>query len=105
MSGESELIAHEARIRAVEGAVEKIADSMQQLVRLEERHAETRLGLDRAFVAIERRKEEHDRLGERVAKIERDMPGLMESRKWMVSGMLAIVCAVFAGLIALVVKH
>ncbi|UIF90869.1 hypothetical protein [Cupriavidus sp. UYPR2.512] len=105
MSDEAQMQAHELRIRAVEGAVEKIADSMQQLVRLEERHAETRLGLDRAFVAIERRKEENERLAERVAKIERDMPGLIESRKWMVMGILATIGFVGVGLLALVVKH
>ena len=96
----SETVDQEARIRVgvVENAVEKIeqavvqiADSMQQLARLEERHAATRTSLDRAFCCIEDNKAAVDRLAGRVSSIERHMPGLIELRKWVITAVVAIV--------------
>jgi hypothetical protein len=83
------------RVRMVEAAVlelrasqESIAASLQQLVRLEERHAETRESLGRAFTTLSKQ-------GDRIAAIERDLPTLKLITGWVVVLMLA--CCTAAG--------
>jgi len=94
---------HELRIAVLEKdrddfkevAVE-IRNSLQALVRLEERHNETSKALTRAFDALEK----HET---RIAAIETFMPGLKEMRALIVGGACLVLSAVGAALIALVV--
>lgn len=104
------------RLTAVEKAVEKIGEAVEtiakntsQLALLEQRHAETRDGLERAFTEIarvEEKREEADgrilaiekavpeNLGKRLGAIEVAMPGLKEARGWLVAGVLAVFAVV-----------
>lgn len=108
----------EYRVGAVEKAVEQIsvavkiiAESTSQIVSLEQRHAETREGLERAFKAVSvsdsKREKLSDRIQElelnkaddsdvrslsgRVATIETALPSLKESSSWIRAGMLSLV--------------
>lgn len=74
-----------------------ISQSLSRLVALEERHIETRDAIGRAFKHIEK-------IADRLLEIEKAMPGLKEARAWIISGVLAVVGMVGAGLFALVVK-
>lgn len=78
----------EFRVSALEGvvseiklAVKSIDQSLQTLARLEERHAETRDGLERAFGEIK----DHE---DRIRSVESDMPTMRLIRNWIVSGVL-----------------
>ena len=77
-------------------AIMDIRDSLQVLVRLEERHAETREALSRAFGDIEK-------VELRLSTIEQHMPGLVEMRGWVIMGMLGIAGLVGVALVGLVV--
>lgn len=89
-----------------------ISNSLERLVRLEERHVETREALTRAFTQIERhaqmihevRMQIPANLEERLRKIEQDMPGLIEMRRWMTAGVLSVVGLIGAGLIGLLIN-
>ncbi len=94
----------EARLAVIEGnqvefkgAVIGIQKNLEMLVRLEERHAETREALGRAFAAQEK-------LEERIEVIEKHMPGLVEMRGWILAGMLATLGLVGLALVGLVVS-
>jgi len=80
----------------MKSAIFDIRDSLQVLARLEERHAETRDALGRAFNDIEK-------MEERVKNIELHLPGLIEMRGWVVMGMLGIAGLVGVALVGLVV--
>lgn len=101
----------EHRIGAVEQAVERIslavqkmAESTAKLVTLEERHAETREGLERAFRSIEQREHEHDSLVDRVMTIEVAMPGLKEVRSWVIRGVLSIIGVIGMAMLMMVTR-
>lgn len=136
MNGESEIAVLGHRVTAVEetmreaigeirDGIREIAANTGKLAVLEERHAETRDGLVRAFTEIgklERSKCEQsacqaidatirvvesripERLEDRLMSIEVAMPALTETRRWVVAGVLAIVAAVGAAALAIVVS-
>jgi len=93
---------HEARIAVLErdrddfkDVVVEIRNSLQSLVRLEERHAEAARANARAFDEI--------RLtNARLTVIERDMPALLEARKLIVGAVCVVLLAVGGGVLALV---
>lgn len=94
---------HEVRIAVLErdcddfkSVVVEIRDSLQALVRLEERHNETSRALTRAFDALEKQEK-------RIVEIEKFMPGLKETRALIVGGVCLVLSAVGAAIIALVV--
>lgn len=74
-----------------------ISESLERLVKLEERHAETRDSLSRAFNRI-------DGLEERLEVIEKALPPLIEMRAWFLGGIGLIVSGVLTALLALVLK-
>lgn len=91
------------RLGAVERAVEKIAEAVQeiahsttQIARLEERHAETRDAMERAFVEIRESKANQVKLDERIRLIEIEIPSLMEIRTqinravWGLTGLVGV---------------
>jgi len=99
------------RVSAVERAVERIADAVEkigentaQLAMLEQRHAETRDGLERAFEAIKKTEAGHDAHETRIRTLEIDMPALLETRRWVIGGILAIVALVGLGLVGAYLK-
>ena len=89
-----------------------ISNSLERLVRLEERHVETREALTRAFTQVERhaqmihevRMQIPANLEERLRKIEQDMPGLIEMRRWVTAGVMSVVGLIGAGLIGLLIS-
>jgi chromosome segregation ATPase len=116
------------RVETVEGVLSKaiveirdgikeIAANTGKLAVLEERHAETRDGLERAFKEIGKCQREHDdtddriktleiampdRAKERLGAIEVAMPGLKETRRWLMAGVFAAVAAVGLALFKMV---
>lgn len=97
------------RVSAVERAVERIADAVEkigentaQLAVLEQRHSETRDGLERAFDAIGKCETRHESTESRLRDIEMSMPGLRETRRWVIGGILAMCSMVGAAVIGLV---
>lgn len=87
------------RVDRLERSHESIAKSLEALVRLEQHHADTRSGLDRAWKAIENDRERMDEIEDRIPKnlddrlqaIEREMPSLKETSRWVKLGVLAVV--------------
>jgi septation ring formation regulator EzrA len=82
-------------VREIRDISSRQADSLEKLVRLEERHAESREALSRAFTEIEK----HDAA---IHEIKIAMPPLIEMRKWLASGMIGTIAIVFIALIAMV---
>lgn len=92
---------HEARIAVLESkgdkvdaTLDRIDLSLQSLVRLEERHAETARANARAFDEIKS-------TNARLAAIEMDMPALIEARKLIVGAVCVVLLAVGGGVLAL----
>lgn len=91
---------------------QSISNSLERLVRLEERHIETREALGRAFSSIEKHAETlHDikmqipmNLEPRLRSLETQMPGLTELRRWVVAGVMSVVGLIGCGIIGLVIK-
>lgn len=83
-------------IRDLRDYSERQAKSLEALVRLEERHAESREALSRAFASL---KEHNDRLN----TIEQNMPGLLEIRRWVVGGVIGIISLVGISIAGLVI--
>jgi len=79
------------RLARVEEAIIKLSETTEQLVRLEEKHLETRAALNRAFESI------RDLQG-RVAAVEHQMPKLTLAMGWVFAGVIAIV-ALAGGLV------
>ncbi|NPU91403.1 MAG: hypothetical protein HPY82_05760 [Gammaproteobacteria bacterium] len=82
-----------------------IRDILDRLVRVEERHIESREALGRAFSAIKDEVQERKSLEDRVAVVETAIPPLQEARKWFVSGMLALIGVVLMALVGMVVGN
>jgi len=93
---------HESRIALLErdcedfkSVVSEIRDSLQALVRLEERHNETSRALSRAFDAIAA-------LEKRTGDIEKELPPLIEMRKLIIGGVCMVLVAVGGSILAMV---
>lgn len=108
----------------IRDGIKEIAANTGKLAVLEERHAETRDGLNRAFDEIKRLQSDKcetiacanvkancgviegraGALESRVAAIETAMPGLKETRGWMIALAGLVLVAVVGALLALVVR-
>lgn len=104
----------ESAVEKIEKSVARIADSIGQVVRLEEKHAETRESVGRAFKAIEKLEanqaafvsEMRDRLGKTEAALESTktaLEPLKETRGWIISGVLGVVTLVAVAVLSMVV--
>jgi len=91
-------------IGEIRDGIREIAANTGKLAVLEERHAETRDGLVRAFTFIETKSDwaAHQALESRVREVEVSMPALKETRKWVVGGVLAVASTVGLAVIGLV---
>jgi predicted nucleic acid-binding Zn-ribbon protein len=85
-------------IGEIRDGIKEIAANTGKLAILEERHAETRDGLARAFAEI---KSNHDRLD----AVEAALPPLKEARGWIITAMLGIVGAFGFAMIGLVLAR
>jgi len=91
---------HEKRIAMLERdcedfkcVVAEIRDSLQALVRLEERHSETSRALGRAFESLEK-------LESRLILVEKELPPLLEMRKLIVGAICVVLVAVGGAVMA-----
>jgi len=96
------VVEHEARLAILERdcedfkcVVAEIRDSLQALVRLEERHNETSRAMSRAFDGIAK-------LESRMTEVEKEMPPLLEMRK-LVIGAVCFVLIAFGGAVMSVI--
>lgn len=106
----------QADMREVLGALKEsqqaISNSLERLVRLEERHIETRDALTRAFAAIDKnggslhsiRLAIPVNLEPRLRDLESNMPGLLEMRRWVVAGVMSVIGLMGCGVIGLIIK-
>jgi len=86
----------EVRLALLEDAVRRLAESqheisesLKQMVRLETVHAETRDGLNRAFVEMEK-------MDGRLRLIEQALPELKTTSRWVKWGVIAVVATAMA---------
>lgn len=83
----------EATVSEVKDAVKSIDQSLKTLASLEVRHSETRDAIGRAFGEIE----DHEK---RLRQIEADMPTMLLTKGWVMSGAIATI-----GLVGVAVLH
>lgn len=90
-------------VKGVDGKVDdlrmgmaKLSEAMASVVRLEVKH-------DSAVVNMQSLRDRQDVMDKRIDLIEKEMPALQEMRGWVVKGILAVIGAVLAGLMALVI--
>jgi hypothetical protein len=86
----------EGTVDGMDKKLDTLGEAMLLLTRLEERHASVQLRLMEGSktMAI---------FGDRLSSIENKMPGLSEMRLWVISGILAGVGMIGAGVIKLVI--
>ncbi len=88
----------EYRLGQIERAVSTMAASMQDLVRIEQKHAETREALGRAFDA-----QKDDR--ERIRQLELQMVGVQQSRGWVQQYGSIVATALITGVLTQIIPH
>lgn len=103
------LSADQARMHAVERAVQdirdavgQIAEAMVKIARLEERHQETRESLGRAFDRLDVSESALHDVRVEIVTLRADIKPLQESRDWIVRGMVGIVSLVGVAVVGLV---
>jgi len=109
---EQETIHTRGVVKGMDKKLDSLIEAMQSLVRIEERQLSTgdRLAQGaQTFQDHEARlrhveQEIPRKLEERLTGMENQMPGLVESRKWVVSGVLAGVSMIGVAVVALVFK-
>lgn len=92
-----------ARLEAIQGYIGEIKERLEvmgnaltNLTRLESQHSQHSEALSRAFGEIRL-------LQDRVTKVEREMPGLIEMRKWVVLGVVSGIGMVMVALFKLAI--
>lgn len=100
---EHRLSAVERAVESIAHAVQEIANNTTQIVRLEMQHAETRAGLERAFEELGKSRIACDKCRERLHVVEVQMPGLLETRSWVLRLMLGVLAIVGVALVATVI--
>lgn len=92
----------ERAVSDIRDAVGQIAQAMDKIARLEERHQETRASLGRAFDRLDSIEKTQGELRVTLVRLEAAIVPLQESRGWMVKGMLALTGLVGFSVIGLV---
>lgn len=99
---EFRLSAVERAVGDIRTAIDRIADAMAQIARLEEKHTETRDAIGRAFSEIGELKRETAHVRMELVAIRGELKPLQESRSWINAAMLGIVALVGTAVIGLV---
>lgn len=86
------------RLGQIESAVATMAESIERLVTLEQKHAETREGLGRAFKA-------NEDTADRVRALELDMAVVKQSRGWTGQAVIIIATAFLTAIAAWIITH
>lgn len=114
--GEADLYRLAALERAIDEntkSIRSITETLLRLIVLEERYMETRGAIDRAFKTIDTVNDKSSKAiqivadktenqEERLRVIENDMPQLLETRKWVVGGIITGVGMMLVALLKLV---
>ncbi|MBP8294344.1 MAG: hypothetical protein KAX65_16320 [Caldilineaceae bacterium] len=100
---EHRLSSLERAVESIANAVQEIAHNTTQIVRLEQQHAATRDGLERAFEEITKSRRACEKCSERLRVVEMDMPGLRETRSWVLRLILGVVGVVGLAVVGLVI--
>jgi hypothetical protein len=87
----------EYRIGVLEGVARDMSDAVQRLVRLEERHVETREALGRAFDEIKA-------TNARVSTLEQEQPVTKLARGWVLAAVVGTISLLAGGGVALLVR-
>jgi len=89
-------------------AVKSIAESLTTLARLEVKHEETRVAIERAFAEIERNRIAQEVINKdiehRSRAVESEMPTMKMTRGWMITGATSALGILCVAIIALVLK-
>lgn len=87
-------------MQTVEDAIVRLTNMTEKLVRLEERHVESRAAIERSFQAIEKQGKRIDQLrtdfDDHKGKVERQLPEITRASNWVYIAVAAIVGAAFA---------
>lgn len=90
-----------SRIDGIDTTLRAVAESLTAFVRLEERHAALIKQVETLVDTMASHYREDDRLHEaidtRIGKIERDIPGLKEVRRWVITALLGLASLVGIG--------
>ena len=90
-------------ISKMDDALEKIADALVKIARLEERHQETRESLGRMGDRMAKSDDIQAAHTVQLATISEQLKPLSEARTWIISGVLAVVGLVGVAVVGLVV--
>ena len=85
----------EKAVEKIDGKIDGITDALQSLVRIEERQINT---AERLNAGVGKMGDHETRL----RAIEKEIPGLIESRKWVVLGILSSLAMIGAAMFKLV---
>lgn len=91
------VVAVDRKVDDLRTSMGKLTEAMTSVVRLEVQHQQVSLSLQSA-------RDQQAALEKRVDAVERLMPGLVETRAWIVRWMLVVVGVVGTAVLALVVK-
>lgn len=72
-------------------AIDKMSDSLQRLTSIDERQSEFKDAVRRAFNEIKDRKDEIQKLDERLRQVELALPTLMLIKNWVIMGVIGTV--------------
>lgn len=86
------------RLTMIEKTLVSISDSLHQLASLEQKHAETRDGLGRAFTQL-------DNQNNRLRDVELELPTLKLVRGWIIAGVIGVFGVLGISLFKLVLGH
>ena len=89
-------------IGEIRDGIREIATNTGKLAVLEERHAETRDGLERSFDEIQKLQDYQRGLEARTHLIEVEIPGLRETRGWVVKAIIGVITLVGVAIVGLV---
>ena len=85
------------KVDDLRSGMSKLTDAMTSVVRLEVQHQQVTLGLNSM-------RDQQAGLEKRLDAVERLMPGLIETRAWIIRWILVVLGVVGAGVLALVLK-
>lgn len=88
----------------MKAALLSINATLSKLAGLEVEHVSTKGALDRAFGELMKVNERMEKIDVRMQKVEVVMPQLIETRKWVVSVVVAAAIIIMSALVALVIR-
>lgn len=91
------------KVTAMEQVMVRVAEALERLARLEERHYKQAEGLNRAFVELAKVETKWTAIDDRLSIVEVEMPSLKTTRKWVQAAVVSVVGVVGLALIGMVI--